>query len=262
MSLIWTQPESARAFEAANARRGRCLYCRSRMTDLCRKSTIIEPMVDKVGTCPVCGWWRYLRVERNHYSTSYGTYSSEVTSGAYGVLKNFSLADVSLPIAELRRYLIARFEARLDIHPRLLEEIVGAVFRDAGYRIRVTAYSGDGGVDVILDGPFERTIGVQVKRYRRTIEVAQIREFAGALFIKGYTRGVFVTTSDFTSGARGAAREATRRGIAVKLMNASQLYDAMKIHQRPPYQSFDEWQMVTGSPSLHVIQSTAPVYEP
>ena len=48
-------------------------------------------------------------------------------------------------------------------------------FGDLGYRARVTAYSGDDGIDVILDGDDDKAVGVQVKRYKNRIEVDQIR---------------------------------------------------------------------------------------
>lgn len=65
----------------------------------------------------------------------------------------------------------------IDVHPRVLEQIVCSIFKDLGYKARVTAYSADGGVDVILDGANDNTVGVQVKRYKqeRRIEAEQIR---------------------------------------------------------------------------------------
>jgi restriction system protein len=54
----------------------------------------------------------------------------------------------------------------------MFEETVASVFRSLGYDATVTAYSGDGGIDVILHKGEER-IGVQVKRYRNSISVEQ-----------------------------------------------------------------------------------------
>lgn len=47
---------------------------------------------------------------------------------------------------------------------------------------------------VILDGKGNKTIGVQVKRYKNSIRVSQIREFAGALIENDMTKGIFITT--------------------------------------------------------------------
>jgi restriction system protein len=41
-----------------------------------------------------------------------------------------------------------------DLHPRVFEEVVGSVFKDHGWQVKVTAYTGDDGVDVVLNnGP-------------------------------------------------------------------------------------------------------------
>jgi len=54
---------------------------------------------------------------------------------------------------------------------------VASVFRDCGFHARVTSYSGDGGIEVILERGDE-TIGVQVKRYKSAIDAEQIRSLA------------------------------------------------------------------------------------
>jgi restriction system protein len=117
----------------------------------------------------------------------------------------------------------------------MFEEIVASVFRDLGYDARVTAYSGDDGVDVVLDGPSGVLIGVQVKRYRDSIKVEQIRALTGALVLGGLTRGVFVTTSTFQKGAADTAERMATRGYQIELMNADRFYDALKIAQRSRY---------------------------
>jgi restriction system protein len=104
-----------------------------------------------------------------------------------------------------------------------------------GYEARVTSFSGDDGIDVILDGPANELIGVQVKRYADRIGVDQIRELTGALFIGGYTRGIFVTTSSFQSGGERTADMSTRRGIPVELMDAERFYGALQIAQINAY---------------------------
>jgi restriction system protein len=147
------------------------------------------------GVCPVCGWWKFYKV-----ADSWGDLELEEHDRVdfrFGVLKVLDLADISLPINQVRSYLVARYDARFSVHPHVFEEVVASVFRDQGYRVRITSYSGDDGIDVILDDAHNGTIGIQVKRYREKIKVSQIREFTGALVIGGHTRGIFVTTSDF-----------------------------------------------------------------
>jgi hypothetical protein len=158
---------------------------------------------------------------------------AESYSGTIGCLKELDLTDVSAPLTEVRQYLLARKDDLYDMHPRLFEDVVCSVFKDLGWKARVTAYSGDDWIDVVLDGPEDRTVGVQVKRYHRErrIEAEQIRSFTGALVLNGYTRGVFVTTSDFRRGARRTADKSAAIGYPIELMNAEQFLEALGIAQ-------------------------------
>jgi restriction system protein len=151
--------------------------------------------------------------------------------GYSAALKQFDLYDISIPIGELKNYLIANYGARLSVHPQRFEEVVASVFSNIGYSARVTGCSGDGGIDVILDGPDGSVIGVQVKRSKNTIEVEQIRSLAGALIIKGITRGIFVTTSSFRAGAPRTARLCSLAGIPIELIDAQRFYEALKLSQ-------------------------------
>jgi restriction system protein len=147
------------------------------------------------------------------------------------------LNDVSIPVEELRRYLLVKYSDRFNIHPKKYEEIVGSVFSDFGYRVRVTSYSGDEGIDIfIFDGDNDSTVGIQVKRYKGNISAEQIRSFIGALVLKGITKGVYVTTSEYQKGAeRAAAIAQSSLGIGVNLLDSEKFYDAMKIATRSIY---------------------------
>lgn len=181
--------------------------------------------------CLMCGWWEmiyeaYANIDNNSVS--------EVRGGEWGaiaILRNLDISDVSIPISEIRKFLIAKFDVRHEIHPRLFEETVASVFRNFGYRAKVTAYSGDGGIDVVLEDKNNEEIGVQVKRYKETIQVEQIRAFTGALLLGGYTKGVFVTTSRFAAGAHKVATSAALRGIQIDLLDAPSFYEALGIAQ-------------------------------
>jgi restriction system protein len=155
--------------------------------------------------------------------------------GAAAQLREFNLTGTSEPIEEIRSYLAANYDARSKIHPRVFEETVASVFRGLGYDARVTAYSGDDGIDVVLDGPDDQLIGIQVKRQANRVAVKAIRELAGALLIGGYTRGIFVTTSDFQSGAQRTADLSALSGKPIELLNAEKFFDALKLVQRKMY---------------------------
>lgn len=182
---------------------------------------------ERISFCPICGWWIAFRE-----TLTLADEQSEVkTYGGMGALRVLDLADVSTPVEEVRAYLTGRYEKRFELHPRLFEETVASVFRDLGYHARVTAYSGDDGIDVILDGRDGTTVGIQVRRYRGSINVAQIRELTGALVISGLTKGVFVTTSTFQSGAKRTAMLSADHGWPIELYDATRFYEALQLAQ-------------------------------
>ena len=165
--------------------------------------------------------------------------------GACAQLKTLDLADVNAPVKEIKQYLVAKYEDRFDIHPRILEDVVGSVFHAQGFDTVVTAYQKDGGIDVVLSGGDAKTIGVQVKRYRDKINVEQIRAFAGALILGGHTSGIFVTTSSYSSVAQEASRAFGTKGLPIELVDAKKFYDALRISQREPYTDYEDfyWEM-------------------
>ena len=76
----------------------------------------------------------------------------------------------------------------------------------SGFRdVRVTRYSGDGGIDInaYVDDSLEFLAGTfvqaQVKRWRHAVGSIEINNFRGAL--DATAKGVFVTTSSYTRAA-------------------------------------------------------------
>jgi len=226
-----------------------CLFCKTKLVELPNLVVIDNDDVDDIASytsklkrgialgkrtdasmCPTCGWWKISR-EVGDLIDEFVEYY-----GAVATLHDLDLIDLSTPIEEVKQYLVAKYESRYDMHPRLFEETVASVFRGLGYRAKVTAYSGDGGIDIILEGQDSNEIGVQVKRYRNSISVEQIRSLVGALMLERYTKGIFVTTSKFQSGASGVAKRAALRGIQIELIDAEKFFDALKIVQRKNYE--------------------------
>lgn len=114
------------------------------------------------------------------------------------------------------------------------ERLVVQLLYKMGYgshvdRAKVTKKSGDDGIDGIIssDRLGLDTIYVQAKRYAtdNIIGNNQIRDFMGALLQKGATKGVFITTSDFSESAKRAVRENRHQVIA--LINGQQLTSLM-----------------------------------
>ena len=173
--------------------------------------------------------------------------------GACAQLKNLDLRNVSTPLEEVKQYLVAKYQDRFDLNPRLYEEVVGSVFKSLGYSVVVTGYQNDGGIDMVLSSSGEDSIEVQVKRYRGKIEVEQIRAFAGALILSGHTSGIYVTTSTYRSGALEAATQFGAKGIPIKLIDAPRFYDALKLSQREPYEDYEEFYYEIQDIDEHVI---------
>jgi restriction endonuclease Mrr len=148
-----------------------------------------------------------------------------------GGLRTLEVADIGQPLSDVRAYLVANYEARKDVHPKVFEDVVGSVFGDFNYSALVTAYAKDGGLDVVLTGADGHTIGVQVKRTRRTISVEQIRAFTGALVDAGTLRGLYVTTSNFSNEARSLATRLKSKGYRIELLDAHRFLAALKVAQ-------------------------------
>lgn len=224
-----------------------CKYCRTSLRTLrfrhykaLRCINDVQPRWQRqVQVCDQCGWWVLKETISREYMED-----SEIHYGkVVGTLKELDIHDLDAPIEELQRYLMANYEKRLMLHPRRYEEVVASVFRNIGYRVRLTSYSADGGIDIhVLDGIGDSVSGIQVKRSKNKIGASQIREFGGALLLNGLTRGVYVTTSEYTGGAVNTAEGLRRRGRAIELVDSIQFYDKMRIAAGLPYRYADQFQ--------------------
>lgn len=86
------------------------------------------------------------------------------------------------------------------------ETLVGAVFREMGYRVVETGGGGaDGGVDLVLHKGKE-TFLVQCKQWRASkVGVAVVRELYGVMTARGAAGGFVVTSGSFTDDAKAFA---------------------------------------------------------
>jgi len=136
--------------------------------------------------------------------------------------------------AALRQDLLARI---LQNPPAFFERAIvtllvamgyGGSHRDAAQQL---GRSGDGGVDGVIN---EDRLGldrvyVQAKRYApgNAVGRPEVQGFVGSLVGLGATKGVFVTTSAFSTQARDFVRHLTQRVI---LIDGQQLADLMIEH--------------------------------
>lgn len=100
--------------------------------------------------------------------------------------------------------------------PAFFEQLVIDLLVKMGYggnredAATVTRLSHDGGIDGIIkeDRLGLDNIYIQAKRWDNTVQKPEIQKFRGALSERGSTKGIFITTSDFSSGARESASNA------------------------------------------------------
>jgi restriction system protein len=113
---------------------------------------------------------------------------------------------------------IELLERLKTIDPYYFERVVLTLLQKMGYGDFIeTAKSGDGGIDGIInqDQLGLEKIYVQAKRYNENkVHETDIRNFIGAM--SGDTsKGIFVTTSTFDSGAEKKAKEASHKIILI-----------------------------------------------
>lgn len=205
-------------------RKNKCIFCNVRMKMISKECFSYKNR--EVDICPICGWW-YI-VEQDLCTYSVDGQCAFNCFGARGTLKRLDLMDINQPIQDVENYLKVRYKDRYCLHPKIFEEVVGDVFRNIGYIADVTAYHRDGGIDVILYNSNNK-IGVQVKRYKDSIQVSQIRGFLGALIENNMTKGIFVTTSIFQKGAYKTVDKYSQQNYKIELVDCDKFYDLLKI---------------------------------
>lgn len=235
---MWEYGEASRLLTIASVSSDHCIYCRTRLLRFPAESFELSPkrLFVQLSICSACGWWSVYRVHQNELPRTSGIIESY--SATIGCLKELDLTDISIPLGVVRQYLLAKQDAMFDVHPRVLEEVVCSIFKDFGWKARVTGYSRDNGIDVILDGQNEDTIGIQVKRFKnhRRIEAEQIRSLAGALMLGGHTRGIFITTTKYRAGAKKTAKKFKTIGIPIELLDAEKFLSVLGIAQHQMFQ--------------------------
>lgn len=121
----------------------------------------------------------------------------------------------------------------LDMSPNFFEKLVLDLLLNMGFGSRnkemaiVTPTSHDNGVDGIIpeDALGLDKIYIQAKRYTdNPVSKPEIHKFIGALDEQKATKGVFITTSKFTSGAVETANKASKK---IVLIDGKSLADYM-----------------------------------
>lgn len=113
--------------------------------------------------------------------------------------------------------------------PKMFEHLVVELLVAMGYgdkdTAQVTQYSHDGGIDGII---YEDKLGldkiyIQAKHWKNSVGSQELQQFSGALAGKKASKGIFITTSNFTKGAISFAETVSNQKII--------LIDGVKLSQ-------------------------------
>ena len=123
--------------------------------------------------------------------------------------------------SELLEFFRVNPELMHAMSPRKFEELVAAIFRNNGYHVELTPESRDNGVDIIavqtsaLTGDSVHLI--ECKRYApdRPVGIGVVQRLLGVVTHLRATKGVVVTTSQFTAPARVVAQN-SRHVLALR----------------------------------------------
>lgn len=118
--------------------------------------------------------------------------------------------------AELSAYFVKHPEELHRMAPRRFEELVAHIFKNHSFDVELTPPQKDGGYDVLavrndpLTGPAYYL--VECKRYNpaRPVGVEIVRQLADVVATERAHRGIIVTTSRFTAGAREMESQRSR----------------------------------------------------
>lgn len=135
-------------------------------------------------------------------------------------------AMIASAMATLEAALLSEIMSALhQVSPLRFERIVLDLLSAMGYgggdlaKTHLTRATGDGGVDGII---YEDSLGldavyIQAKRYAEDSKIGRptIQQFVGTLSGEGATKGVFVTTSDFSTEARNYLTKVQQRIVLI-----------------------------------------------
>ena len=133
----------------------------------------------------------------------------ELIAGGYKQLREALVIDL---IGRIKSVSPSRFEEL--VVELLLKMGYGGTQEDAG---QVVGKSGDGGIDGIIheDRLGLDVIYIQAKRWEADVGRPEIQKFVGALAGNKASKGVFITSSGFSNGAREYAAQVNHRVVLI-----------------------------------------------
>lgn len=164
-----------------------------------------------------CGYW-----QSAYLDFAGGALGGSIVTSKLATFEESLPPGVSLEVAIA---LQQRRKCLSEISPRLLEQLVAAIFR-ANYEhteVRHVGRPGDGGIDVLLVESETSEWLVQVKHHvksKAAESVTTIRNLLGTLVLEQRTRGVVVSSADhFSYFASKASNQARLLGYEIELVD-------------------------------------------
>ena len=101
-----------------------------------------------------------------------------------------------------------KIEHLMEISPRSFECVVEQLYKEMGFHTVLTPEKSDGGRDIVAEkkdaGKKEKTL-IECKRYKKPVGVKIVRELLGVISSEKVNKGVIITSSSFTRGAKKLA---------------------------------------------------------
>ena len=158
------------------------------------------------------------------YQEFRNTRNSEENSSSTPADSNTPEEKIELAVVELRSSLALDLTARLsEVDPARFEQIVIDLLVAMGYggsrsdAAQVVGKSHDGGIDGTIkeDRLGLDVVYVQAKRWQGTVGRKEIQSFTGSLEGERASKGVFITTSDFSKEALEYVRKISKRIVLI-----------------------------------------------
>ena len=125
---------------------------------------------------------------------------------------------------EISSYLNRVGASRRHVGWRKFEEIINGILRANGFLTILTGESKDKGADIIVSQNEKTVLILECKtRSSSKIEVAQIRELAGACISWDTNRAILVSNAPFTKGSVEFAKDIQQFGYFIDLLDATNL---------------------------------------
>lgn len=185
-----------------------CPVCSGQFLDVSRSPS--DRQILGLSLCVGCGWWHLHEDILLELDGNPGPKPARAWELHHAALDRIDLTSNDLPIETLRNHLARYWDQRVDISAQQAEDLVGSILTEhhGGEIVKLTANANapDGGVDLIVvheGGDIRRAVQVK-RRLKRDVEgVQEVRNFVGAMLLRGERRGTFVTTaSQFSKPAR------------------------------------------------------------